>query len=148
MEAAAGIADLLGPIITAATMTWRLWIPFSLATACFLLMFIPTFLIADYPRRDTPDVLCETEEVVASEETTLLSIPEFPPRRASLRSRISIWATCTGSFLLLYTSRDSINFIIPWASSRFKQSMARVRPFLSKFQVLSNYHIGWFTILP
>ncbi|KAI8630194.1 hypothetical protein F5Y19DRAFT_474578 [Xylariaceae sp. FL1651] len=138
MEAMSGIADLIGPALGSLTMEHHIWLPFLLATMSFALMLIPTLLLGDelsYSQIDTEynDPEVEVAPSTASEEQPLLAgvstaihTPASQPT-AFIRSSAAIYAITFGSFFLVSLARDSNNFLIPWISWRFNESMARVR---------------------
>jgi hypothetical protein len=139
MEAVSGIADLLGSGVGVWTMSHQLSIPYLIATISFVWMYIPTIVVAENRGREPLGV--SATEPGPSEIQPLLQddndcvddashAPSPPPEKFG-HSKMIIFAICFGSFFLIYTSRDSLNFVIPWVSYHFEQPMARVRRFFS-----------------
>lgn len=142
MEAISGIADLIGPALGTLTMEKHIGIPFLLAIISFTLMFMPTVLLQNEPvhlSSEIDDIRSEAEvsRPADSEEQPLLrslSADSNDSQIISIRSTVAIYAITFGSFFLISLARDSNNFLIPWISWRFNESMARVSPY--KNQVL------------
>ncbi|KAI0111105.1 major facilitator superfamily domain-containing protein [Nemania sp. FL0031] len=158
MEAVSGIADLVGPALGALTMEDHIWLPFLLATLSFTLMFVPTFMLSDDPMRSSRAVNRISPEIEASqsienEEQPLLSdnisVPDYsrnPQRVIFIRSTAVIYGISFGSFFLVSLARDSNNFLIPWISWRFNESMARAGLIFSLRAIVSS--LVFFVILP
>lgn len=143
MEAVSGIADLVGPVLGALTMEVHIWIPFALATASFVLMFVPVLML----EKDAIQYVGRSESVESGSESTEAEQQSLLPEDTNestppvmkvlssfnlLRSPDTIFAATLVSFFLLSFSRDSNSFLIPWASWRFDESMARVSLDLSR----------------
>ncbi|KAI0532100.1 major facilitator superfamily domain-containing protein [Xylaria digitata] len=156
MEAVSGIADLVGPALGALTMDDHIWLPFLLATSSFALMFIPAWLLEDEAApssTDLRDIHSETEasRPTDSEEQPLLlgtanSTDSRGPGTASVHSTAAIHGITFGSFFLVSLARDSNNFLIPWISWRFNESMARAGLIFSLRAVTSS--VVFFVLLP
>jgi hypothetical protein len=133
-EAVAGTADLLGPIVGSLTMSRQLWIPFLISTICFFMMFIPTFLVAentgqvssDPPGGIVQSAVPELQPLINDNPACDGADRQIPHESSLRRSKVGKFAICFVSFFLIYASRDSVNFLIPRVSFRFKHSMARV----------------------
>ncbi|ENH66193.1 hypothetical protein FOC1_g10008220 [Fusarium oxysporum f. sp. cubense race 1] len=150
MEAISGIADLLGPIIGTMTMTIHLGIPFALAFVAFSLMFIPASHLRENTVSDMEGVrssLAETESLLsvdsasAREETNLEHTARdlLPPRAV-------IFSICFICFFFFQVARDSTNYLIPWVSLRFGETMARAGLLFSLRAIMSS--LLYFVILP
>ncbi|KAF5965550.1 major facilitator superfamily transporter [Fusarium coicis] len=150
MEAISGIADLLGPIIGTMTMTIHLGIPFALALVVFSLMFLP----ASYLRETT---VSDMEGVGSSpvETESLLSVDSASDReethiehtsRDLLPPRAVIFSICFICFFFFQVARDSTNYLIPWVSLRFGETMARAGLLFSLRAIMSS--LLYFVILP
>ncbi|KAI8403728.1 hypothetical protein FOFC_17171 [Fusarium oxysporum] len=150
MEAISGIADLLGPIIGTMTMTIHLGIPFALALVVFSLMFIP----ASHLRENT---VSDMEGVRSSpaETESLLSVDSASDReetdlehtaRDLLPPRAVIFSICFICFFFFQVARDSTNYLIPWVSLRFGETMARAGLLFSLRAIMSS--LLYFVILP
>ncbi|KAF5635037.1 major facilitator superfamily transporter [Fusarium sp. NRRL 52700] len=150
IEATSGIADLLGPIIGTMTMSVHLGIPFSLALVVFFLMFFP----ASHLREST---VGNMEGVASSQDETesLLSVESAPDReeidlehtaRDLLTPGAVIFSTCFICFFFFQVARDSTNYLIPWVSLRFEETMARAGLLLSLRAIMSS--LLYFVILP
>lgn len=137
MEATSGIADLVGPVLGTLTMEQHIWLPFLLAILSFTLMFVPTLLFDDETMLSPTELNYIPSEVDASEhadgeERPLLrgisnsTSSSSPERPNFVHSTAIIYGITFGSFFLVSLARDSNNFIIPWISWRFDESMARV----------------------
>ncbi|KAI0873288.1 major facilitator superfamily domain-containing protein [Hypoxylon argillaceum] len=157
MEAVSGIADLVGPALGALTMEHHIWLPFLLATLSFTLMFVPTFLLGDEPMPLPIEVNAtypgfEACRSTDSEEQPLLhdiSTSRYPrnsDRVTFIRSTSCIYVISFGSFFLLSLARDSNNFLIPWISWRFNESMARAGLIFSLRAIVSS--LVFFVLLP
>ncbi|KAI1350597.1 major facilitator superfamily domain-containing protein [Xylaria sp. FL0043] len=156
MEAISGIADLIGPALGTLTMENHIWIPFLLATSSFTLMFVPTLLL----QNETPYLSIEIDDIrprvdgprfATSEEQPLLrsnsNIDNDQSSETSpIRSTIAIYCITFGSFFLVSLARDSNNFLIPWISWRFDESMARAGLIFSLRAIVSS--IVFFVLLP
>lgn len=149
MEAMSGVADLVGPALGSVTMEIRIWIPFLLAIISFTLMLIPVALIKD------DHEICHAENdssritTVPSEETERRPLMRDDDSLTSESSteahsthtysyfgpKLLIFTVTFGLFFLVSLARDSNNFLIPWVSWRFDETMARVClfPFSSFF---------------
>ncbi|TGJ85661.1 hypothetical protein E0Z10_g3128 [Xylaria hypoxylon] len=135
MEAVSGIADLVGPALGTLTMEDHIWLPFLLATLSFTLMFVPTWLLEDetmHPSMDGNDIHSELEPsqpTDSEEQPLLLSLGDTnyggDSERTFIHSTAAIYSITFSSFFLVSLARDSNNFLIPWISWRFKESMAR-----------------------
>ncbi|KAJ3574103.1 hypothetical protein NPX13_g4481 [Xylaria arbuscula] len=133
MEAISGIADLLGPALGTLTMENHIGIPFLLAIISFTLMFMPTALLQNELALlpiEIDDIRPETEvsRPGDSEERPLLrsnSADSIDSQRSSIHSTMIIYVITFGSFFLISLARDSNNFLIPWISWRFNETMAR-----------------------
>ncbi|CVL01700.1 uncharacterized protein FMAN_07899 [Fusarium mangiferae] len=150
MEAISGIADLLGPIIGAMTMTIHLGIPFALALVVFSLMFFPT----SYIRENT---VSDMQGVGSSEDETesLLSVDSTLNREETdlehtagelLPSRAVMLSICFICFFFFQAARDSTNYLIPWVSLHFGETMARAGLLFSLRAIMSS--LLYFVILP
>ncbi|SCV29854.1 uncharacterized protein FFB14_02756 [Fusarium fujikuroi] len=150
MEAISGIADLLGPLIGTMTMTIHLGIPFALALVVFSLMFFP----ASHLRETT---VSNMEGVESSQDETgsLLSVDSASNREETdlertagdlLPSRAVIFSTCFICFFFFQVARDSTNYLIPWVSLRFGETMARAGLLFSLRAIISS--LLYFVILP
>ncbi|KAI0423537.1 major facilitator superfamily domain-containing protein [Xylaria sp. FL1042] len=156
MEAISGIADLIGPALGTLTMENHIWLPFLFATLSFTLMFVPTMLLQDEPTHlsmKMNDIGSEVEDSrpATSEERPLLRRigninHAFGSQRSTIRSTIVIYGITFGSFFLVSLARDSNNFLIPWISWRFNESMARAGLIFSLRAVISS--IVFFVLLP
>ncbi|KAJ2895032.1 uncharacterized protein MKZ38_006987 [Zalerion maritima] len=164
VEAVAGVADLVGPIVGAATMTRHTWIPFVIATACFLLMFVPTSMLQNNgdaaktelldqePRSDdgSGETLCETSPLLrprTAESSSSLS-PSFKNTDGTgngeneegilslVMSNRAAFGVSFLSFLLLYIARACSSYVIPWVSVRFGKPMAERDLALSTISVV------------
>jgi hypothetical protein len=126
MQATSGLADLVGPLLGSWAMSYRIWIPFLLATICFFSMFIPALLIDDnyddqVEIRDGIDstaseqqsLLHDDDSVSESDDPTETNTRNLPPW-----SKAGIFTTSFVSFFLLCIARDSTNYVIPWVSLR------------------------------
>ncbi|KAI0857414.1 major facilitator superfamily domain-containing protein [Xylaria cubensis] len=157
MEATSGIADLVGPALGTLTMENHIWLPFLLATLSFMLMFVPTILL------DNETMLSSTEldsiqsganapQQIDSEEQPLLrgisnsSDASGPEWSNFVHSTVAIYSITFGSFFLVSFARDSNNFLIPWISWRFDESMARAGLIFSLRAIVSS--ILFFVLLP
>lgn len=140
MEAVSGVADLVGPALGSVTMETRIWIPFLLAMIAFSLMFVPVGLVTnDHKLLDTEDTPPRSAEVPSdeAERRPLIRDDDALPTEASpgahdshasgiFGTRMSLYAIAFGSFFLISLARDSNNFLIPWVSWRFDETMASV----------------------
>ncbi len=134
MEAISGIADLIGPALGTLTMEGHIWVPFLIAIFSFALMFVPAVLLEDEPTRfsiEINDIRSEVEvsRPTDSEEQPLLhgiDPPAPDSEKTFIRSTAVVYSVAFGSFFLVSLARDSNNFLIPWISWRFNESMARV----------------------
>ncbi|KAF5666581.1 hypothetical protein FDENT_12322 [Fusarium denticulatum] len=150
MEAISGIADLLGPIIGTMTMTIHLGIPFALALVVFSLMFFP----ASHLRENTASDM-ESVESSQDETESLLSVDSGSDReetglehtaRDLLPPRAVIFGICFICFFFFQAARDSTNYLIPWVSLRFGETMARAGLLFSLRAIMSS--LLYFVILP
>ncbi|KAI1358088.1 major facilitator superfamily domain-containing protein [Xylaria arbuscula] len=154
MEAISGIADLLGPALGTLTMENHIGIPFLLAIISFTLMFMPTALLQNELALlpiEIDDIRPETEvsRPGDSEERPLLrsnSADSIDSQRSSIHSTMIIYVITFGSFFLISLARDSNNFLIPWISWRFNETMARAGLIFSLRAVVSS--LVFFVILP
>ncbi|KAI1419203.1 major facilitator superfamily domain-containing protein [Xylaria sp. FL1777] len=154
MEAVSGIADLVGPALGALTMEDHIWLPFLLATLSFALMFVPTLLLEDEPTQhsiEINDIRYEAEDSRPgeNEEQPLLRGSGTYPHgseRTFIRSTVFIYFVTFGSFFLVSLARDSNNFLIPWISWRFNESMARAGLIFSLRAIISS--LVFFILLP
>ncbi|KAI1754231.1 major facilitator superfamily domain-containing protein [Xylaria castorea] len=157
MEATSGIADLVGPVLGTLTMEHHIWLPFILATLSFTLMFVPTLLFDDETRLPSTELNYIQSEVDASEhmdseERPLLrgiinsSDASSSERSSFVHSMVAIYCITFGSFFLVSLARDSNNFLIPWVSWRFDESMARAGLIFSLRAIVSS--ILFFVLLP
>lgn len=130
MEAISGIADLLGPIIGTMTMIIHLEIPFALALVVFSLMFFP----ASHLRENTVSDM-EGVESSQDEAESLISVDGASDReetdlehtaRDLLPPQAVIFSICFICFFFFQVAKDSTNYLIPWVSIRFGETMARV----------------------
>ncbi|KAI1127256.1 major facilitator superfamily domain-containing protein [Nemania abortiva] len=143
MEAVSSIADLVGPALGAFTMENHIWLPFLLATLSFTLMFVPALLLGDD----------EVFQSTSSEAQPLLddnigapSYSRDSRRVGFIRSATAIYGISFGSFFLVSLARDSNNFLIPWISWRFHESMARAGLIFSLRAIVSS--VVFFVLLP
>ncbi|EXK40215.1 hypothetical protein FOXG_20289 [Fusarium oxysporum f. sp. lycopersici 4287] len=150
MEAISGIADLLGPIIGTMTMTIHLGIPFALALVVFSLMFIPASHLRENTVSDMEGVrssLAETESLISVDST---SDPEETDLEHTARDllppRAVIFSICFICFFFFQVARDSTNYLIPWVSLRFGETMARAGLLFSLRAIMSS--LLYFVILP
>ncbi|KAF5540196.1 major facilitator superfamily transporter [Fusarium phyllophilum] len=150
MEAISGIADLVGPIIGTMTMTIHLGIPFALALVVFSLMFIP----ASHLRENTVSDM-EGDASSPTETESLLSVESESDReetglehtaRHLIPPRAVIFGICFICFFFFQVARDSTNYLIPWVSLRFGETMARAGLLLSLRAIMSS--LLYFIILP
>lgn len=145
MEAISGVADLIGPALGSITMEIRTWIPFLLACISFSLMFVPVGLIKnDNELIHTEDTTATSARVLSDEaerrplirdEDALLSesssgTHDTHETHASsiFCFKAALYAISFGTFFLISLARDSNNFLIPWVSWRFDETMASVGP--------------------
>lgn len=137
MEAISGIADLLGPALGAVTMEHHIWLPFLLAILSFTAMYIPTLLLEDETVNSSTEInsvhsegldcrSTNTEEQPLLHEGSTSGYSQGHEMVAPIRSTGFIYGITFASFFLISLARDSINFLIPWISWRFNESMARV----------------------
>jgi hypothetical protein len=153
-EAIAGTADLLRPIAGSLTMSRQLRIPVFIATICSLMMFIPTFLVAentgqvssDPPGRIVHSAVPELQPLINDNPGCDRADRQIPHESSLRRSKAGIFAICFVSFFLIYASGDSVNFLIPWVSFRFKPSMARVYHVTPVWPNDANGYLGWTSI--
>ncbi|KAI0521649.1 major facilitator superfamily domain-containing protein [Xylaria bambusicola] len=154
MEAISGIADLIGPALGTLTMENHISIPFLVATLSFALMFVPTILLQHDPLQlsieiDDIDSEAEVSRPGDSEEQPLLrsiSADSNDSERPFIRSTMAIYGITFGSFFLISLARDSNNFLIPWISWRFNESMARAGLIFSLRAIVSSF--VFFVLLP
>ncbi|KAI0909268.1 major facilitator superfamily domain-containing protein [Ustulina deusta] len=154
MEAISGIADLIGPALGTLTMEGHIWVPFLIAIFSFALMFVPAVLLEDEPTRfsiEINDIRSEVEvsRPTDSEEQPLLhgiDPPAPDSEKTFIRSTAVVYSVAFGSFFLVSLARDSNNFLIPWISWRFNESMARAGLIFSLRAVVSS--IVFFALLP
>ncbi|KAI1060691.1 hypothetical protein LB506_007401 [Fusarium annulatum] len=150
MEAISGIADLLGPIIGTMTMIIHLEIPFALALVVFSLMFFP----ASHLRENT---VSDMEGVESSQDETesLIGVDGASDReetdlehtaRDLLPPRAVIFSICFICFFFFQVAKDSTNYLIPWVSIRFGETMARAGLLFSLRAIMSS--LLYFVILP
>lgn len=128
-------------------MVKRLWLPFILATVAFSLAFAPAMYLTDEGSGVSEASLPPSDQGPAHHHRPLLSGDSIRygvfgdafdvstdhafdnalvinrPRQPRFISIIS----CLGCFFLFQLARDSTNFVIPWVSLRFNESMAHVR---------------------
>lgn len=137
MEAISGIADLIGPALGALTMEHHIWLPFLLAILSFTIMFIPTLLLEDETLHSSTEIngthteslnprSTNTEEQPLLYEGGTSGYTDGHERATPIRSTTFIYGITFISFFLVSFARDSNNFLIPWISWRFDESMARV----------------------
>lgn len=140
MEAMSGVADLVGPALGSITMEVHIWIPFLLATISFALMFVPISLIdAQNKGFDTEDDRSTVSRVISdeAERRPLMRDEDALPSESGdgaqdtasghlFSSKLAIYTITFGSFFLISLARDSNNFLVPWVSWRFDESMATV----------------------
>ncbi|KAF5703113.1 hypothetical protein FGLOB1_9247 [Fusarium globosum] len=150
MEAISGIADLLGPIIGTMTTTIHLRIPFALALVVFSLMFFPASHLHETTVSDMEDVGSSQDET-----ESLLSVESASDREETdlehtvgdlLPSRAVIFSICFICFFFFQAARDSTNYLIPWVSLRFGETMARAGLLFSLRAIMSS--LLYFVILP
>ncbi|KAF5628215.1 hypothetical protein F25303_10488 [Fusarium sp. NRRL 25303] len=150
MEAISGIADLLGPIIGTMTMNIHLGIPFALALVVFSLMYFPASHLSE-------NTVSDMEGVGSSQNETesLLSVDSASTReetgledssRDLLPPRAIIFSVCFICFFFFQAARDSTNYLIPWVSLRFGETMARAGLLFSLRAIMSS--LLYFVILP
>jgi hypothetical protein len=134
IEATSGLADIVGPLLGAVTMTVHISIPFIIATVLFSVMYIPALLIRDTAVK----VNSSPGAGDAGESEPLLhdADPAAPDEDAATQRTTSPtnmfrtkFATGLGSIFLFYMAKGFINYLIPWVSLRFEETMARVRRF-------------------
>ncbi|KAI3316738.1 major facilitator superfamily domain-containing protein [Xylariaceae sp. AK1471] len=156
MEAISGIADLIGPALGTLTMEEYIWLPYLLATISFTLMFVPTLLLKD----QTTHLLTEVDDIHSEVEVARLTDGEEQPllpgaaistyahrsERGTFQSTATIYSIGFSSFFLISLARDSNNFLIPWISWRFDESIARAGLIFSLRAVISS--IVFFVLLP
>lgn len=130
MEAISGIADLLGPIIGTMTMTIHLGIPFALALVVFSLIFIPASHLRENAVSDMEGVRsspAETESLLSVDSASAREQTDLEhTARDLLPPRAVIFSICFICFFFFQVARDSTNYLIPWVSLRFGETMARV----------------------
>ncbi|VTT84417.1 unnamed protein product [Fusarium fujikuroi] len=125
-------------------------IPFALALVVFSLMFFP----ASHLRETT---VSNMEGVESSQDETgsLLSVDSASNREETdlertagdlLPSRAVIFSTCFICFFFFQVARDSTNYLIPWVSLRFGETMARAGLLFSLRAIMSS--LLYFVILP
>ncbi|EWY91482.1 hypothetical protein FOYG_08569 [Fusarium oxysporum NRRL 32931] len=150
MEAISGIADLLGPIISTMTMTIHLGIPFALALVVFSLMFIPASHLRENTVSDMEGVrssLAETESLLSVDSTSDREETDLEhTARDLLPPRAVIFSICFICFFFFQVARDSTNYLIPWVSLRFGETMARAGLLFSLRAIMSS--LLYFVILP
>ncbi|SCO77338.1 uncharacterized protein FRV6_01550 [Fusarium oxysporum] len=150
MEAISGIADLLGPIIGTMTMTIHLGIPFALALVVFSLMFIPASHLRENTVSDMEGVrssLAETESLLSVDSTSDREETDLEhTARDLLPPRAVIFSICFICFFFFQVARDSTNYLIPWVSLRFGETMARAGLLFSLRAIMSS--LLYFVILP
>ncbi|KAH7480152.1 hypothetical protein FOMA001_g7942 [Fusarium oxysporum f. sp. matthiolae] len=150
MEAISGIADLLGPIIGTMTMTIHLGIPFALALVFFSLMFIPASHLRENTVSDMEGVrssLAETESLLSVDSTSDREETDLEhTARDLLPPRAVIFSICFICFFFFQVARDSTNYLIPWVSLRFGETMARAGLLFSLRAIMSS--LLYFVILP
>ncbi|KAJ0140513.1 Endo-1,3(4)-beta-glucanase [Fusarium oxysporum f. sp. albedinis] len=150
MEAISGIADLLGPIIGTMTMTIHLGIPFALALVVFSLVFIPASHLRENTVSDMEGVrssLAETESLLSVDSTSDREETDLEhTARDLLPSRAVIFSICFICFFFFQVARDSTNYLIPWVSLRFGETMARAGLLFSLRAIMSS--LLYFVILP
>ncbi|KAI0481806.1 major facilitator superfamily domain-containing protein [Xylaria cf. heliscus] len=157
MEAISGIADLVGPALGTLTMEHNIWLPFLLATLSFTFMFVPTLLLEDEPMLTSTELNYIQSEVDASEEADseerplLRGISNSTYASSSgtssfVNSTVILYSITFGSFFLVSLARDSNNFLIPWISWRFDESMARAGLIFSLRAIVSS--LLFFVLLP
>ncbi|KAI0440334.1 major facilitator superfamily domain-containing protein [Xylaria telfairii] len=157
MEATSGLADLVGPVLGTLTMEQHIWLPFLLAILSFALMFVPTLLFGDETMLSPTELNHIQSEVDVSEHTDSEEQPLLrgisnstsssnSERSKFIHSTAIIYGITFGSFFLVSLARDSNNFIIPWISWRFDESMARAGLIFSLRAIVSS--ILYFVLLP
>ncbi|KAI1298070.1 major facilitator superfamily domain-containing protein [Xylaria venustula] len=156
MEALSGIADLVGPALGTLTMEHHIWLPFLLATLVFALMFVPTVFLGEQPSH----LLTKNNDIRSEAEVSGSADSETQPllqatadtndfQRAGTTSKsfmAVIYSMTFGSFFLISLARDSTNFLIPWISWRFNESMARAGLIFSLRAIVSS--VVFFVLLP
>ncbi|KAI0975626.1 major facilitator superfamily domain-containing protein [Xylaria arbuscula] len=156
MEAMSGIADLIGPALGALTMGHHIWLPFLLATLAFTLMLVPTLFLGDEPAHfstENNDIRTETEVSRSAEIETqplLQAIADTNDSHSTgtafKRFMAVIYSMTFGSFFLISMARGSNNFLIPWISWRFNESMAQAGLIFSLRAIVSS--VVFFILLP
>ncbi|KAI1029832.1 hypothetical protein LB503_008111 [Fusarium chuoi] len=150
IEALSGIADLLGPIIGTMTMTINLGIPFAIALVVFSLMFFPASHLRENTVSDMEDVgplSAETESLLNVDGASDREETDFEhTARDLLPPRAVIFSICFICFFFFQAARDSTNYLIPWVSLRFGETMARAGLLFSLRAIMSS--LLYFVILP
>ncbi|KAK2591796.1 hypothetical protein QQS21_010497 [Conoideocrella luteorostrata] len=155
MEATSGIADLVGPLLGSLTMSPNIATPFLIATLLFFLMFFPAMLLTKNHSTVSLNVQPSNSELPTDESEPLLgdhitdrndTTDQVPTTNILVRSKYTILATCFGSFFLFYLARDSNNYLIPWVSFRFDETMAKAGLLFSLRAVVSS--LLYFILLP
>ncbi|KAF5590900.1 major facilitator superfamily transporter [Fusarium pseudoanthophilum] len=150
MEAISGIADLVGPIIGTMTMTIHLGIPFALALVVFSLMFLPASHLRETTVSDMEGVgssPVETESLLSVNSASDREGPDLEhTARDLLPPRAIIFSICLICFFFFQVARDSTNYLIPWVSLRFGETMARAGLLFSLRAIMSS--LLYFVILP
>jgi hypothetical protein len=112
------------------TMTIHLGIPFTLALVVFSLMFFPASYLSERTVRDIESVApspAETESLLSVENASDRGETDLEhTARNLLPPRAVIFSICFICFFLFQVARDSTNYLIPWVSLRFGETMARV----------------------
>ncbi|KAF5613333.1 major facilitator superfamily transporter [Fusarium tjaetaba] len=150
MEAISGIADLLGPIIGTMTMTIHLGIPFAIALVVFCLMFLPASHLRETTVSDMEGVgssPVETESLLSVDSASDCEDTDLEhTARDLLPPRAVIFSICFICFFFFQVARDSTNYLIPWVSLRFGETMARAGLLFSLRAIMSS--LLYFVILP
>jgi hypothetical protein len=137
IEATSGLADIVGPLLGAVTMTVHISIPFIIATVLFSVMYIPALLIRDTAVKvnsnpgagdaGESEPLLHDADLAAPDEDAATQRTTSPTNM--FRTKFGVFATGLGSIFLFYVAKGFINYLIPWVSLRFDETMARVRRF-------------------
>lgn len=112
------------------TMTINLGIPFAIALVVFSLMFFPASHLRENTVSDMEDVgplSAETESLLNVDGASDREETDFEhTARDLLPPRAVIFSICFICFFFFQAARDSTNYLIPWVSLRFGETMARV----------------------
>jgi hypothetical protein len=116
-------------------MAVHISIPFLIATVLFFLMYIPALLVGD--SSVNVDSSAETGDAAESESLLHNADPVAPDEDAApeqsasptnvFRTRFAVFAAGSGPIFLFSLAKDSMNYLTPWVSLRFDETMARVR---------------------